>query len=374
MKILHIIESVGKIKGGQPRALVEITNLERNCLLIQNSDVLSLEEALGNETEIENTLYSFPKSFPERFNNSSLAISWLKKNISNYDVVILHGVWNFLIIRSALTVIKYRKKLAIWPHGSLLPQDLKKKAVLKFILGKFLVSRLIRNAHALCLTSSNEYNDVNTFGVSNVIKKILPLPVTLENVDTDKTSKNLAERNDETFNFIFVGRIDYKKGLDLFIEAFSNCLKNYPHIRLNIWGSGSLTYLNYIKGKVKLYNLENVVTFCGFLNGNDKYKVFNDSDCFILTSMFENFGITPIEALQAGTPVLVSDKVDIYTEIKEAAYVCHYEPESIEKQIRLILSDKRLYLEKKNSAIQTGQKFLPIYLSDIYKEFYDGLK
>ena len=60
------------------------------------------------------------------------------------------------------------------------------------------------------------------------------------------------------------------------------------------------------------------IKFKGMLTGIEKWKVFNGCEAFILPSHQENFGIAVVEALACGKPVLISDKVNIWREIKNS--------------------------------------------------------
>ena len=79
----------------------------------------------------------FQPFFPERFHNSNNAVKWLNTHITEFDLIVLNGVWTLLFYRSVRVAIKNKVDYTIWPHGSSAPFELKrKKAIFKKILGR----------------------------------------------------------------------------------------------------------------------------------------------------------------------------------------------------------------------------------------------
>jgi glycosyltransferase involved in cell wall biosynthesis len=89
-----------------------------------------------------------------------------------------------------------------------------------------------------------------------------------------------------------------------------------------------------------------------------------------LSSLYENFGISPIEALQGGLPLLISRGIYIWEDVKDAAWICNYDVKSVAEQMRIILTDKSLYNYKKSKAIETGNKYKEENLRAQFLEFY----
>ena len=115
---------------------------------------------------------------------------------------------------------------------------------------------------------------------------------------------------DINMSFVFVGRINPIKNIDLLISAISNVHKLYPNIKLDILGlarlDSEIMYMNSLQTQVKENSLENVVFFRGHLEGNLKNDIIASSKALILPSKSENFGNVILEALAQGTPVIAS--------------------------------------------------------------------
>ena len=112
--------------------------------------------------------------------------------------------------------------------------------------------------------------------------------------------------------FVFVGRINPIKNIDILIESFCSLkqLKPELELELEIVGSARLNYeieyLRNLKDQIKKLSLEGSVKFMGHLDGDEKNKIIASSFALVLPSKSENFGNVVLEALAQGTPVIAS--------------------------------------------------------------------
>ncbi len=102
----------------------------------------------------------------------------------------------------------------------------------------------------------------------------------------------------------FLGRITFQKGPDYFVEAANMVLKKYHNVRFVMAGSGDM--LNRIIKRVAELKISDKFHFTGFLKGNDVNKMFLQSDVYVMPSVSEPFGISPLEAMRANVPVIIS--------------------------------------------------------------------
>jgi glycosyltransferase involved in cell wall biosynthesis len=113
---------------------------------------------------------------------------------------------------------------------------------------------------------------------------------------------------------LFLGRIHPKKGVDLLLEAFAGLADAHPDLLLVIAGPDSGTAAMLKRRAAQC--IPGRVTWTGMLEGDAKWGAFHCAEAFVLPSHQENFGIAVAEALSCGTPVLISDKVNIWREIE----------------------------------------------------------
>ncbi|MCP1659211.1 glycosyltransferase [Neisseria perflava] len=108
----------------------------------------------------------------------------------------------------------------------------------------------------------------------------------------------------ENFTFCSVAHLQHKKGYDILLPAFSEALKEYPHLQLKIGGGGYEE--TKLHGLAKELNLQNNVTFLGKLKNDEVLDLMYHSDAFVLASRHETFGVVFIEALSQGLPVIAT--------------------------------------------------------------------
>ena len=114
----------------------------------------------------------------------------------------------------------------------------------------------------------------------------------------------VPERGVEDKIVTFLGRITYQKGPDYFVEAAAKVLKRVPNVRFVMAGSGDM--MNHVIRRVARLGIADRFHFTGFLKGDDVHKMFQLSDVYIMPSVSEPFGISPLEAMRSNVPVIIS--------------------------------------------------------------------
>ena len=102
----------------------------------------------------------------------------------------------------------------------------------------------------------------------------------------------------------FLGRITMQKGPEYFVDAATQVLKNSDHIRFVMAGSGDM--MDKMVRLVADRGIADKFHFTGFLKGNQVYEMLNSSDVYVMPSVSEPFGISPLEAMQCGVPSIIS--------------------------------------------------------------------
>lgn len=102
----------------------------------------------------------------------------------------------------------------------------------------------------------------------------------------------------------FLGRITMQKGPEYFVEAASKVLEKTDGVRFVMAGSGDM--MNQMIHLVAKKNIADKFHFTGFLRGDKVHELLAESDVYIMPSVSEPFGISPLEAMQVGTPSIVS--------------------------------------------------------------------
>jgi glycosyltransferase involved in cell wall biosynthesis len=118
--------------------------------------------------------------------------------------------------------------------------------------------------------------------------------------DADSLTK--TKRRDKVVTFL--GRITMQKGPEYFVEAAARVLEHTDGVRFVMAGSGDM--MNKMVDLVAKRNIADKFHFTGFLRGHQVHEMLAESDVYIMPSVSEPFGISPLEAMQVGTPTIVS--------------------------------------------------------------------
>jgi len=114
----------------------------------------------------------------------------------------------------------------------------------------------------------------------------------------------------------FLGRVTFQKGPDYFVEAANLVLSKYKNVRFVMAGSGDM--LNRIVKRVAELQISDRFHFTGFLKGDDVNRMFMQSDVYVMPSVSEPFGISPLEAMRAHVPVIISKQSGVAEVLKHA--------------------------------------------------------
>lgn len=145
----------------------------------------------------------------------------------------------------------------------------------------------------------------------------------------------------------FLGRITMQKGPEYFIEAASMVLKKKPDVKFVMAGSGDLM-VKMVKMAARLKISSNFY-FTGFLRGDDVYRMFTMSDLYVMPSVSEPFGISPLEAVQCNVPVIISKQSGVSEVIRNAIKVDFWDIEAMADAIHGVLNyDALANLLRKN--------------------------
>ncbi len=161
--------------------------------------------------------------------------------------------------------------------------------------------------------------------------------VTVHNAVDFEGYKNIhIERGVPEKVVTFLGRITYQKGPEYFIEAADKVLKRYPNVRFVMAGSGDL--LNRSIRRVAKLGIAHKFHFTGFLRGAEVNQMFAYSDVYVMPSVSEPFGISPLEAMRANVPTIISKQSGVAEVLKHAIKVNFWDIDALADSIYGLLS------------------------------------
>ncbi|MBP3455241.1 MAG: glycosyltransferase [Alistipes sp.] len=137
----------------------------------------------------------------------------------------------------------------------------------------------------------------------------------------------LPERGVDDKIVTFLGRITFQKGPDYFVEAAAKVLKRVPNVRFVMAGSGDM--MNHVIRRVAALGIADRFHFTGFLRGDDVQKMFQLSDVYVMPSVSEPFGISPLEAMRSNVPVIISKQSGVAEVLDYAVKVDYWDVDAM---------------------------------------------
>ncbi len=125
----------------------------------------------------------------------------------------------------------------------------------------------------------------------------------------------------------FLGRITYQKGPDYFVEAAAKVLRRVPNVRFVMAGSGDM--MNHVIRRVARLGIADRFHFTGFLRGDDVHRMFQLSDVYVMPSVSEPFGISPLEAMRSNVPVIISKQSGVAEVLDYAVKVDYWDVDAM---------------------------------------------
>ena len=330
LRLLRIIVSMHPSYGGP-------------CQGIRNSVPELLK--LGVETEVAcldapDSGYLGTDDFPiyalgpakTGYSYTSQLNDWLITHISNYDGIIIHGLWQYSSYGTYNTWRRLKKagkpvpKLYIMPHGMLDPYfqkapERRLKAVRNRIFWQLFEKAVINGVDGILFTCEQELLLARTTFPGYRPKAELNVGYGIQEPPQHTALQQQAfleqcpEARGQAY-WLFLSRVHPKKGVDLLIKAYRKLYALHDELPVLIVAGPGMDS-SYGADLLKL--AEGLpVYFPGMLEGDAKWGALYGAACFILPSHQENFGIAVVEALACKTPVLISDQVNIFKEIIKA--------------------------------------------------------
>lgn len=160
--------------------------------------------------------------------------------------------------------------------------------------------------------------------------------VTVHNaVDFSGRSEIQVERGVKEKVVTFLGRVTFQKGPEYFIEAAAKVLKKCKNVRFVMAGSGDM--MNRSIRQVARLGISDRFHFTGFLRGAEVQKMFALSDVYVMPSVSEPFGISPLEAMRSGVPSVISRQSGAAEVLKYAFKVDFWDVDAMADEIYALL-------------------------------------
>lgn len=295
-------------------------------------------------------LFIFKRSFLDKIlpDFSWSMIIFFIKNRANYNYINSHGLWNLGSILPF--IIPNRAKKIITLHGFLDDYVLGKSALSKKLFWHIIQRWCLKNADCIHVISTNELNFVRkNFPFLTPKLVYIPNGITINDYD-DEVNNDFKSNVDKIFDssdivFLYLGRLNIKKGLDLLLPSYvefertcklkSNLLIVGPN---DGYKSTIENFINSIPNNSKTIHILDPV------KGVEKNYLLTKCHVFILPSYSEGFSIAALEAIAYGIPGIFSDTIGFSEDIVNynAGAICELTQKSIVEKMHLLSDDNTL--------------------------------
>lgn len=360
MKIIHFVPSIDRTSGGV------------------GSYMQLLTKELGKLCE----LYIVTANTEHQLKIENAKILYIPCNLGQYSV--MKREWNRILdkIKPDLVHVnccwmpccalvqkwsqKKNYKVILTPHGMLEPWIIARHYWTRKLPALILYQKkAIVNADYLHATAESEKENLLRLNYNSRIR-IIP-----NGVDVQSIPMKLSWKRTKTI--LFLSRVHVKKGINFLIEAIAALKNELNGYQIIIAGEGENNYVHELQLMAQKNEIEDKIQFIGGVYGNQKWKLFQTADVFVLPTHSENFGIVVAEALACGTPVITTigtpwQELETYhcgwwTKIGTEATIKALRSflALTEKDLELMGQNGRTLIEKKYSAKSMAQNMMELY-------------
>ena len=293
MKIIHYIPSIDRTAGGTSTYMQVLTKG-----LGELAEVHIITHASENPLAMENcTVHYVPEYNPFRRHWTKLVTGIMEE--IHPDIVHVNCCWMPACAAMQRIAQKRGYRVVLTPHGMLEPWIIKRHYWTRKLPALLLYQRTaIKKADYLQATAESEHNNLLRLGYNDKISVV--------KLGIDADSIKLKESWKKTRQILFLSRVHVKKGINFLIDAAEILKDELKGYKILVAGEGDEEYVAVLKRQIEDKDLQDIVQFIGGVYGDEKWRLFQTSDFFVLPTHSENFGLAIAESLASGTPVITT--------------------------------------------------------------------
>lgn len=222
--------------------------------------------------------------------------------------------------------------------------------------------------HIICVSNLTRNTVINKYyqdprKVSTVHNAVEPVGKAVEEIQ--------PERHFEEKVVTFLGRITMQKGPEYFVEAAARVLQKTKNVRFVMAGSGDM--MDAMIRMAAKRGIADRFYFPGFQKGMQVYRMLKSSDVYIMPSVSEPFGISPLEAMQVGVPSIISKQSGCEEILKNVIKIDYWDVEAMADAIYSIISYPAMYNYLKTEGKREVDEIKWEYAGRKVKEIYNNV-
>ena len=219
--------------------------------------------------------------------------------------------------------------------------------------------------HIITVSNLTRQTVIETYGIS-------PDKVTTVHIAVEPMSEEIMAiempRNPKEKVVTFLGRITMQKGPEYFVEVAAQVLRKTNNVRFVMAGSGDM--MNKMIRLAAERDIADKFQFTGFLRGKQVYEMLKSSDVYMMPSVSEPFGISPLEAMQVGVPSIISKQSGCAEILNNVVKTDYWDVDAMADAVYSIITYPAMYTHMKEEGIRevneikweyAGQKVIDIY-------------
>ena len=321
MRLLRSIRSVNPAGGGPIEGIKQVARV--HAALGHETEIVSLdspEDAWVKECPVKVHAMGPVRS---GYGYSSKLVPWLREHRREYDAVVVSGLWQYSGFGVWRALRGTDTPYFVFPHGMLDPwfkRAYPLKHLKKWLYWPWADYRMLRDARAVLFTSEEECRAAReSFWLYRCNEVVVNYGIAAPTGATEAQKEAVLARFPELAGkraFVFLSRIHEKKGCDLLVRAFAKVARTDDSLRLVFAGPDQTGWSAALREIAQQLGIADRIVWTGMISGDLKWGMLHLAEAFVLPSHQENFGIAVAEALACGTPVLISNKVNIWREIE----------------------------------------------------------
>ena len=367
MRILHCVASLAPRHGGPTVAVLGMVRAQRELGI--DAVILSSDDDVGGRLDVPLRQWTQREGVPVLFlprvearQHTLVGFTytpeyprWMRKHVREYDFVHVHTVFSHPANTAMQACRRAGVPYCVRPLGQLCHWSLQQRRLVKQIQLALWTRRNINAASFIHCTASMEARETASEGFRSPCE-VLPHGILMPPrfADAREALRKLLNAPSDRPVVVFMSRVHPKKGIELLLEASARLPSSFD---LAIVGTGDAAYLAGLQEKAAA-TLPGRVHWLGFKEGDDKWRVLQGADVFVLPSHSENFGIAVLEAIACGVPVVISDQVALEDEVKKHALgrVVPLDAEKLSHAMQELLVSPAERAEISSRAIATAEE------------------
>lgn len=293
MKIVHYIPSIDRTAGGTSTYMQVLAKG-----LGEIAEVHIITHASENPLVMKNCTVHYVHNYQPFSYSWKITIAFLLDEIKP-DIVHVNCCW--LPACAAVQRIAQKRgyKVVLTPHGMLEPWIIKRHYWTRKVPALWLYQKAaVQRADCVQATAESERDNLLKLGYNSNIK-VVRLGIDAESIEMKRSWKKSRQ-------ILFLSRVHVKKGINFLVEAADVLRNELQGYKILVAGEGDADYVEAMKRMICDRGLQDIVQLIGGVYGDEKWRLFQTSDFFVLPTHSENFGLAIAESLASGTPVITT--------------------------------------------------------------------